>query len=417
MSENKKSIGIKIHDMHHGLIQATGAVVETQLDLLKTMGAAIQIATTIKDHEIITDLQPFYAAAGELRIQKPIAKEALQCLEELGFVRLKWETGKRNIKRIDVIVPQLSKIYTDFGDYFVSENQSDIANSFVQIMNNLSQFPHKEKDIKSNLSISQKDYDCLKDIGKTTSLLDSYISPSDSESIIYSPLYWDDNPESIFKLLEKHKSTTLTSVLDQVKVHQGVSGDFLKNNVLIDAIDLGCFPTLSVSSTSGLKKFVFTPQLGVGKEEKVLLHKARVLLSCVRYGENFAGISKIRQPDRLINALSGRGYLGSHSESLKQYESARNHGLVKIIPTIGDRHEVHFIDNSENVQVVKMALDMISVGEVPKTDQSHELAKKILLPDTIRHPIQTRTHIMKNEHVERSTSTVNKINDLLRGIG
>ena len=155
---------------------------------------------------------------------------------------------------------------------------------------------------------------------------------------------------------------------------------------------------------------------GFGKEEKVLLHKARVLLSSVRYGEKFAGITKIFDPEKLINALSGRGYLKGHSESLKQYESARNYGLVKLIPTTGEKYEVHFIDNEENKKAVKMALEMLEVGEAVKPDNSQEVAKQILLPDTIKHPLQTRTHILKTESINRSTSTIQKINDTLRGI-
>ncbi len=46
MLSKKTSVGIKIHDMHHGLIQSTGALVETELAFLKELGAAIQIATT-----------------------------------------------------------------------------------------------------------------------------------------------------------------------------------------------------------------------------------------------------------------------------------------------------------------------------------------------------------------------------------
>jgi hypothetical protein len=118
----------------------------------------------------------------------------------------------------------------------------------------------------------------------------------------------------------------------------------------------------------------------------------------------------------LINALSGRGYIKGHSESLKQYESARNHGLVKLIPTYGEKYEVHFIDNDENRKAIQMALEMVTVGEVPKIDDSQDIAKKILLPDSLKHPIQTRTRVLQVEPVEKSRSTVKKINDLLRGI-
>jgi hypothetical protein len=416
MNDENKSIGIKIHDMHHGLIQSTGAIVETELDFLKTLGASIQIATTIKDHETINDLKPFFAAAGELKIQRLIAKEALIHLEILGFVRLKWDTGKVNITRVDVVVPDLPKLYTDFGDYFTSENTSLLASNFVSLVDKLSLFPHKEKDIKSQLGISTQDFDCIKDIGTSTSLLDTYISPTDSQQVIYSPIYWEDNPSQIFSLMNKYSSTKLSTSLNKIKKYQGISGDNIDDDVLRDAITLGCFPTLSVNSTSGLKKFVFTPQMGVGKEEKVLLHKARVLLSSVRYGENFAGITKIFDPEKLINALAGRGFLRGHSESLKQYESARNHGLVKLIPSVGDRYEVHFIDNDENKKAVNMALEMLQIGEASKIDNSNEIAKKILLPDPLSHPIQTRTHILQTESAGKSKSTIERINDLLRGV-
>lgn len=416
MASDKTSIGIKIHDMHHGLIQSTGAVIETELSFLKELGAAIQIATTIKDHEIIKDLKPFYAAAGELKITRPLAKEALRHLEILQFVRLKWNTEKSDITRIDIVVPELSKIYGDSGDYFLSQSTSGIANNIVALIDRLSLFPHKEKDVRSELSIQPDDYDLIKDVGLATSLLGTYTSPSDSESIIYSPIYWDDNPHKIFDLLKKYKSEELAGVLRKIKAYQGISGELIDDNVLVDAVKLGCFPTLSVESISGMKKFVFTPQLGVGKTEKVLLHKARVLLSCVRYGENFAGITKIFNPERLLNVLSGRGFISGHSESLKQYESARNHGLVQLIPAANSRCEVHFVDNEENKKAVQMALQMLEIGEVAKLDDSQNLAKKILLPDSLKHPIQTRTHMLRSESGQRSTSTIERINDLLRGI-
>lgn len=412
---DKKSIGIKIHDIHHGLIKSTGAVVETELDLLKSLGVGIQIASVIKDHEVIKDMTPFYAAAGELKISRALAKEGLYHLEALGFVRLKKTSQRQDISRIDITVPSLSKIYTDFGDYFESQNQSILAASTVSIIEKLSQFPHKEKDIVSQIGISPKDYDVIKDIGKTISIMDTYQSKKDSESVIYSPIYWDDNPEKIFEILETHSSENLSEALQIIRKYQGLSGDRLTDQVLIEAIKLGCFPTLSVNSVGGNKKFVFTPRIGVGKEEKTLIHKARVLLSCVRYGENFAGISKIISPYALINALAGKGWLKGHSEGLQQYESARNHGLVKIIPT-GSRYEVHFIDNEENNKAVQMALDMLEYGQIPKNDKSQDIAKKILLPSSLNHPIQTRIHVAEDLTEHRSTSTVQKINDLIRGV-
>jgi|SRR3972149_355180 len=417
MDENT-STGIRIHDIHHGLIQSTGAIVETEYSLLKELGAAIQIATTIKDHEVISDLKPFFAAAGELKIQRALAKDALHHLEALGFVRLKKSSDKREIERIDVMVPTTQKIYTDLGQYFNAENKSDLAKNTLLILEKLSAFPHKEKEIISELKIDIQEYDQIKDVCMGVSLMDNYVSPKDSESILYSPLYWDDNPQKIFDLLEKYKSIDFLKSIDKINNYQGLpDGKFSEDGVLSDAITLGCLPSLSVSSTSGAKKFLFTPRTGVGKIEKNLLHKARVLISCVRYGENFAGITKIHYPDRLIKSLTNHGYLRGHSESLKQYEPARNHGLVKLIPSAGGtRHEVHFIDNEENKRVINMSIEMLEIGDISKFDNSEEEAKKILLPGHVFHPTQTRTHLLKEKPIEKSKATIEKINDLIRGV-
>ena len=415
MSDNI-SIGVKIHDIHHGLIQSTGAIVESEYAFLKELGIAIQIATTIKDHETIKDLKPFYAASGELKIPRQLANIGLSHLEKLGFVRLKYQTGKQVIDRVDVLVPDLAKIYHDFGEYFNSDNDSKISTLTVEILEKLSAFPHKEKEIISSLGISPNERDIIFDVGKSSSLLDSYTSPTDSESIMYSPLYWDDNPNAIFKLLKEHSSDSFLKIVDEVRKYQGLPDGKLDNKIITDAISLGCLPTLSVSSTSGLKKFIFTPRTGVGKIEKELLHKARVLISCVRYGENFAGITKIFSPELLINALVRRGYLKGHSESLKQYEPARNLGLVKLLPSAGNKYEVHFIDNDENKKVVQMATEMIQLGETSKFDNSEETAKKILIPGNILHPTQTRTQVLQDKPIEKTASTIKKVNDLLRGI-
>jgi hypothetical protein len=413
---DKVSIGIKIHDMHHGLIQSTGAIVESEYSFLKELGAAIQIATIIKDHEVIDDLKTFYAASGELKISKQVADVGLEHLARLGFARLKYGTGKQNINRIDVVVPELSSLYSGFGDYFISENESPLAKSTIDMLEMLSAFPHKEKEVVSALSLSPTDHDIILDIGKSSSLIDNYISPSDSESILFSPLYWDDNPNAIFSLLKKHNSSEFLQTVESIKKYQGLPDEKLDDEIFTDAIKLGCLPSLSVNSTKGLKKFIFTPRTGVGKIEKELLHKARVLVSCVRYGENFAGITPIYAPERLMNALSRKGYLAAHSESLKQYEPARNLGLVKLIPTFGGRHEVHFIDNEDNKQVVQMALDMIQIGETSKFDKSESVAKQILVPGNILHPTQTRTHVLQEKTIIKSTATVQRVNDLLRGI-
>jgi hypothetical protein len=66
--------------------------------------------------------------------------------------------------------------------------------------------------------------------------------------------------------------------------------------------------------------------------------------------------------------------------------------------------------------VVQMASEMIEIGETSKFDDSEEMAKKILIPGNILHPTQTRTHVIHDKSIKKTTSTIKKVNDLLRGI-
>ena len=79
--------------------------------------------------------------------------------------------------------------------------------------------------------------------------------------------------------------------------------------------------------------------------------------------------------------------------------------------------------NSGRVDIItgpiSIMLPNAMLGELTPTMAtaiSSSPAKKILLPDSIQHPIRTRTHILKTESVNRSTSTIEKINDLIRGV-
>lgn len=99
------------------------------------------------------------------------------------------------------------------------------------------------KEIISSLGISPHERDIIFDVGKSSSLLDSYTSPADSESILYSPLYWDDNPNSIFNLLKDHSSNSFLKTVETVRKYQGLPDGKIDDKIISDAINLLKFRT------------------------------------------------------------------------------------------------------------------------------------------------------------------------------
>jgi len=408
-------IGIRILDAFPGINSVKSGIVESRFYLMKQIGAALNIGTIIKDHETISELSSLYTIAGEIGIARELLASALDHLERINVVRLQRDSRSRPT-RVDVKIPDYDRFLTLAGDYFKTEvEQSDYSISFLQVLDSLSSMPVKEKELRSLLKIASDEFDLIKSLGKAGSLLDEYLSPKDSENILFSPLYWDQNPEKIFQLCQGHNFLEVKKCLDLVRDRPGIPGEQLTEPILLEGILMGALPTYSVDSSSGMKKFVFSPANGVPKAEKAILNKARTLIACIRYGENFASITPVFDPERLLTVLKNRGFLGRHSESLRQYEPARNLGIVKLVPASG-RYEVHFVDNAENTKAADLAIQLLGSSrygksEIPKANRLVGVENS----NALIEPIPTRGIVLKENHAIRNISTIQSINDIIRG--
>jgi hypothetical protein len=194
----------------------------------------------------------------------------------------------------------------------------------------------------------------------------------------------------------------------------------VKDPVILQAIKIGCLPTPSVHSSSGLKHFAFTPLEGVGKFEKGLLEKARAILACVRYGQHFASITRIADPLLILGALKTRKRIGAHSEILKQYALLHKLGVGRISPdrSSPSRYTFHLIDTPENMKALEMAVQYLTIREPSRADSKLDSAKQLLLPGiagAYGTPAKTRYDVVHVETTGLSEASISKLNHLLIG--
>ena len=410
------AVGIRTHDMHHGLIRKHSGLINRFMKRTKIIGTAAQLCNVLKDSEVIADYGRLEIAAGEIGIDGPLLEKALRELREIEFVRLREAGGE--IRRVDVTIPLLKKVYTELGTRWNETNPTDQERVSIEILDQLALMPVKTREIQRQHNLNAEDLDIIRAIGANAGYFGSYQSRSDGEEIMFSPLHWDEHPENLERLASKYRTTEVVTALRKVRAYPGMPADRVTDEVLRDALQSGVLPTPSVDSLAGLKFFLFTPGHNVERHEKGLLDKARTIIACVRYGEVFGTITKIRNPLLLLRRLRERKRLNPHTEILRQYVRLRDLGVGIIAKERGtSRYTFHLTDNEENLKALDLAIAMLQVGEPLGEDaRIHSAKQSLLAPGVYLNPTATRAAFSAVEPARYSNNTIERINDLIRGV-
>lgn len=232
------------------------------------------------------------------------------------------------------------------------------------------------------------------EVGRNSHLIEE-VSVGGAQPVLFAPMLWDLSPESLKKVLSNLRNTSnLMNVVK--KFTAGQAGLELDKVVLSDAektlatkaVTVGLLPTYPVESVSGKKSFSFTPYSGAlisDPTEREILGKARAIVACVRYGQQYAGASKIRYPSALLRALldANRDYsLARHSEIKQQYGQLVLRGVGKIIRD-GSRYRFRLIPSVENKRAVRLAIELITHGQVLEERIRLDSSRALFAPGAI----------------------------------
>jgi DNA-binding transcriptional ArsR family regulator len=412
---DKKLIAGRLQEINEGLVSQSGGLVEAHFRKSKRSGAAARLCNVLRGQDVIDNYEMLAAAGGELGISADTLDRALSELEEIGYVTLHKSGG--DIRKVEERIPLLADSYELIGQKWLDSKPSDIERATIEILDDLLVASQRERDIKKKYNLDTNDFAIVADVGTAGSFYKTYTSPVDGSTISLSPLYHDENPEVLLKLFDRFPDFDVSKILRSIREYQGKPIDTIRDPILIEAIRTGCIPTPSVDSSGGKKHFAFTPVKGVGQLEKSLLEKARAIVACVRYGQHYAGITRIKYPLLILESLKTNKRLGAHSEILKQYALLHKLGVGRITRNrlFRDRYNFDLIDIPENLRALDLAIQYLAIKEVTKTDLKIDEARQLLLPGFYGSPTKTRMSLRNVKTTKMSEQSINQLNHLIIG--
>jgi len=384
------------------------------------LGKAERLALHIRGTEILKDIDRLELMACQFDIGPDALPKVLSVLEEIGWIRT---TKKYNqIVIIEETVPFFKDIYSIAGDYYLSIKTHESEDAIIEVLDSLALSPNFENEIKKKFNIDDRLYGIIMDMGKNGGIIDEVKLEDQQDKMLYTPIYWTENPskmQAVYELLKKYGSEKILNVLKKVQDYQGIPipDMILKNKnqvpnedlqIYSDFIKSGILLAPKVKSFSGEKHFAFIPYQGISIEEKVILEKAMAILACVRYGQNFGSITKIKSPEILLEKLSKSPYkIGPHTEIRQQYAILVGRGIGRIYKDkfYSDRWYFELIEKEDNIKAVKLAIDLLTIGQaIYGKHFEKELQEFLFYSGTYDEAIRTIPKLKKNIKISKITS-------------
>jgi hypothetical protein len=405
-------IGIRCQDVQHGLrdVQASGPLIDLQNTLL--IGKCATLSMHLKGLNYVEDIRALKYMAGELGITSFEFEPVLSELQTIDFIRI--VKSEHGIKRIEITVPELRDGYEDLGRRWGDLKPTEIENKAINLIDCVSTIPVSLAKAKTTFRLTDKEIDIISEIGKQGTFLDIYTMPDGSE-ILYSPIAVDENPEKIYAFVKGHQDNAVAKLFTKIQSYQGIPEDEVGDDIVKEAILSGVLLSPTVTSSSGPKRFIFTPVIGFTEEEKIILDKSRAILACVRYGQKFASGTKIKWPRALLQSLLLKKRLTAHPELKDQYGLLVTKGLGRIEETTTGFFSFTLNDTKENMKALSFAIQMLEIGETQLPIVDEDKRQILIQNGSYRDPASSRTKYSRE--LKRTKTTNDEIIKIISQIG
>ena len=371
-------VGLRAQDVQTSVQDVELGPLNAETKNIRLVGMAERLAIHIRGADIIRDYRRLEYIASQFGIDSlGVLPKVLDVLQELSWVRVD-NSGPE--PKVEETVPYFTDIYTAAGSYFQASKPSEIETAALAVCDALASSPTTKEQLLGALGIDEKAYRTIVDIGKSGRFLEEYQSPAAKAPVLYSPLFWVENPtklDDLAELLQAYGAEDVCRALARVRSYPGLP---LRDAVLApdqelrredeiarELIRRGILLAPDVTSHSGRKNFAFTPHVGIPVERKMVLEKAMAILACIRYGEHFGAITRIKFPTDIIDRLISPPHrIGSHTEIRRQYALLVGRGMGRSFP---DRHNpgrfyFELVPKPENIQACRLARDLLAAGDV-----------------------------------------------------
>lgn len=388
-------------------VEISKSLVNTQVGLhgydlwnTRSIGDASRLAVSIRQTETIDSDEKLASVAEALKIEfRVISSELLELFEKLGWVEI--QRDGRRIKRVDEMIPPVEDVLSILGNKWEEDSPSKIDEGSVKSLSLLRHRPMTREAVLSEIGITEKDFNIIYGYGDQAQYLGSFVSPSINKEILWTPLYWSTNFDSVLSFLKKQSDENFKSIESLTKNIIKYPGrpkeQFSDDNksILEMGIHFGYFPTPKIQNRQG-KEFQYvcyaSPQFETNPK-KDIFEKARMIVACIRHGQYHADISKILYPVSLLRAMRNNR-MKPHPYADVEYILLKLNGIIDIIPDkthFGKAYRVKWIDSPENNLAGDIAEQLLKGEELVMATGTEELeARKILIQGMYNYTLEQR---------------------------
>lgn len=273
------------------------------------------MAMLIRGQDVIED---------EARLRKVVALE-------LGMTGPEYSAAKRFLQEADLIEERTTRTgkqvlnekierlnhaenYKRVGDLWLANNRRTVKEeAIIYTLDEVVRGPTDPRKIDPLHALKTADREAVIELGSNAGVID-FLEPN---GLLYSPLLWDVSRAKLAQFLKAVDKSAFIPVVQRVRARAGTDFTASNDTIVLQAIRAGILPSYRVNSTGGERLYSFAPYTGTllsSDEEKTVLDKARALVSCLRYGNEAATITRIRRPLLILNALmdASRGHRVGH---------------------------------------------------------------------------------------------------------
>lgn len=362
-----------LHNAVHTNVDSTSGYLTDYTDT-RTIGMAGQVISTLHGMDVVDYKNFVPLAAHQYGIDAIWLGRVLDVLQQCDLIKVNGTKNKP--ESIHVKSKYFKSNYEILSEHLVEDMEpKDIEISTIDVLQKLSITPLTTEDIKQTYNITEDELAKLKLFGTESQLL-QFTEIEKGNNIVSTPMYWDENAIVAQEIIKQNSPQLFTDAMTRIKAYQGFPVDTAHNSVMISLVSKGILPTPTIRMDGKDHPFLFTP-FNTVPEEKIILEKARDILACVRCGQHFAKYP-ISNPTYILNALisSGNNYgLRSTTVAKEQYFLLASKGIGNLIPTGNGWHSFRLIDTNENIQAVKLAIQLLDHGE--KVGSSGEMNDEI----------------------------------------
>jgi len=395
MGSDGVRVGLRLLEFECGVaanIDDTNSAELVDYELSRSTGQGARLAMLIRGQDVIED---------EQRLKKIAAIE-------LGIHPAEYNVAKRLLMEVDLIEERTTRAgkvvinekvnrlnhadnYRRVGELWLMRGgKSHKEEALVHTLDEIVQSPRDITTIDAISELNRSDRSAVLELATNAGVMESV---DEAGRVYYSPLLWDVNRDKLATFLATATGTSFREVLRKTS-RPGTDFTKTRDPLVIQAIIGGILPSYRVLSTGGERVYSFAPYTGgmlSSDTERIILDKARALVSCLRYGSEAATITRIRNPLWILSALMDqkRNYrLNPHSELKLQYGMLVAKQIGRVIATGNGRFMFELIPTEDNLRACAIARELLSTGELMGEKDGDASAALHFVNGSIQQPLR-----------------------------